>query len=69
MLCSHLTSAFASPCNFVSVVMLMQGLGSGPFSVCVCLTIDAMLNCNGHGDVDANAEVKCEQSISFSPVF
>ena len=32
--------------------------------VCICVTIDTMLNFDG--EIDANADIKCEQSISQS---
>ena len=45
--------------------MLTYKIGSDPFyCLCVCATIDAMLNFNG--DVDTNADVKCEQNITYT---
>ena len=32
--------------------------------ICTCVTIDAMLNFDGEVDVEAKADVKCEQSIT-----
>ena len=36
--------------------------GSAPI-LCICMTIDAILNFDGDVDVDTKADVKCEQSI------
>ena len=47
------------PCNSNSNVDTENGFRP-ILSVRVCITIDAMLNFDG--DVDANADVKCEQS-------
>ena len=34
----------------------------------VCVTIDAMLSFAGDVDIDANADVQCEQSITSLPL-
>ena len=71
MLCSHLTSAFASmsmspspsKCNIASMVTQtqMQRLGLNSFfCINVCVAIDTMLNSDG----DANAGPNKNQRIS-----
>ena len=41
------------------------GMGSEPILfICVCATIDAMLNFDGDFDVNARADVKCEQDLT-----
>ena len=56
---SHVMSTFTSPSklNIVSIATQILMLR---ISLCLCVTIDAILNFDG--DVDANADVKCEQS-------
>ena len=45
---------------------LLQRMGP---CICVCVTIDAMLNCDGDIGIDANADVKCEQRRSLFIAF
>ena len=44
--------------------MLTKRMGSDPICLCVCVTIDAMINFDGDVDIHANTDVKCEQSIT-----
>ena len=59
--CSHLTFTFA----FVSMSPSNAQKGFRPI-LCVCVSIDPMLNFDGEGD--ANANVRCEHSINFFPI-
>ena len=45
---------------------LLQRMGP---CICVCVTIDAMLNRDGDMGIDANADVKCEQRRSLFIAF
>ena len=51
--CLHVT--FASTLN-------SRRMASTIHSVCVCSTMDAILNCNANVDADANRNVTCEQT-------
>ena len=52
--------------NFTVKLTLTQRMSSDPFCVCVCVTIDAMLNFDSEVDINTNAAVKCEQPFSHT---
>ena len=69
--CSHLMYSFASPSKFNILSIAMQTLMQRILCrlilcIRVCITIDAMLNFDGDINVDANTDIKCEQSITHT---
>ena len=56
---SHVMYTFTSPSK-LNIVPIATQILMLRISLCLCVTIDAILNFDG--DVDANADVKCEQS-------
>ena len=61
--CLHVMSAFAS--SFVLSQRLTQRMGLKPFSACVSMSSLTQYKLDANVDADANADIKCEQSLRY----